>query len=339
MKKGITIVGSLILDKHYRVDAFPSESTLSTIQLGNEYIGGAGNLILDLAKIDSEFQIKTCGMIGSGPNGDTILEGLKAYPNINTDGIVYGDNTSITLVIDAQNNKSRTFFYYPGASDEFSIDDINWDLIDSDIFQLEYLLLLKKIDAIDKEYGTIAARILCEAKKRGFLTSVDMVSEKGPRASALVPFALKYTDFCTINEIEAQEITGQEIIVEGNISTLKIISALKILKKMGVSKWVIIHNSKYSIGLDCETNEIYKVPSLNIPKDIIIGTTGAGDAFCSGVLYSVYQGKNILDAMKFASATAGCSLFAYDGSSSMCDYKSIIKLYDKYKYEVEYEKI
>lgn len=339
MKKGITIVGSLILDKHYRVDTFPSESTLSTIQLGDEYIGGAGNLILDLAKIDSEFKIKTCGMIGSGPNGEKILQELKSYSNINTEGLVYGANTSITLVIDSEKNKSRTFFYYPGASDEFSIDNINWNLIDSDIFQLEYLLLLKKIDARDKEYGTVAARILCEAKKRGFLTSVDMVSEKGPRASDLVPYALKYTDFCTINEIEAQEITRQEIIVEGKINTSKIISALKIIQKMGVSKWVIIHNSEYSIGLDCETNEIYKVPSLNIPKDIIIGTTGAGDAFCSGVLYSIYQEKSILDAMKFASATAGCSLFAYDGSSSMCEYESIMKLYEKYKFEVEYEKI
>ena len=340
MKKGISVVGSLILDKHYFVDSFPSESALSNIKyLGDEFVGGSGNLILDLAKIDKDCSIKACGMIGEGANGDRILEEFSNYPNIDSQGIVYGANTSMTLVINSLANKSRSFFYYPGASDEFTISDIDWDAIDSDIFQLEYLLLLKKIDERDEEFGTVAARILSEAKKRGFLTSIDIVSEKGPRAATLVPYALKYTDYCTINEIEAQEITGQEIMIEGKINSINMISALKILQKMGVAKWVIIHSALYSMGLDCETNEIYKVPSLNIPKEIIVGTTGAGDAFCAGVLYCVYKEKTLIEALKFASATAGASLFACDGSSSMKDYKGVMEIYDKYKFEVEYEKI
>lgn len=339
MKKGITVAGSLILDKHFSMNSFPEKSTLSTIDIGEVSVGGCGNLILDLAKLDDLLPIKVCGMIGDGNDGKKILDTFDNYPNIDTTTVVKKFNTSITLVMDAEDDKSRTFFYYPGSSDKFSYDDICWGKINSDIFQLEYLLLLGKMDALDDEYGTVAAKTLHEAKSRGCLTSVDVVSEKGPRAAKLVPYSLKYTDYCTINEIEAQEITGIKIIENGEIDDLKILEALKVLKNMGVSTWVIIHNSKNCFGLDCKTDEIYKVASIDIPRDLIVGTTGAGDAFCSGILYSLYNSKPILEALKFASATAGCSLFAKDGSSGLCDFKNVWKIYEKYKNEVEYEKI
>ena len=47
---------------------------------------------------------------------------------------------------------------------------IDWDSLEGDIFQLEYLLLTKGIDAPDDEYGTHAARILAQARRRGMKT-------------------------------------------------------------------------------------------------------------------------------------------------------------------------
>ena len=199
--------------------------------------------------------------------------------------------------------------------------------MDADIFQLEYLLLLDKLDAKDEEYGTVAAHVLHEAQKRGFITSIDTVSEKSNRPRDLIPFALKYTNICCINEREIAAITGFGVIDnDAVINEEEMILAMQKLKDYGVSFWVVVHCKKCAYGLDCRTNDMYKTTSFEIPKNQIKGTTGAGDAFCAGLIYAFYQGKALQDAMIFASMVAGSSLFAkngYDGVSSVDQIKAI----------------
>lgn len=340
MKKGIAIVGSIVLDQHYSTDYFPLKNTLTTVQKGEESLGGTGNLIIDLAKIDSSLPIKVCGKIGKDANGDKVIDSLNQYENIETKAIVKNSLTSTTIVVDAKNDKSRTFFYSPGTNDEFSFEDINWELLYADIFQLEYLLLLKKIDSEDKKYGTVAAKILSTAKTKGFKTSIDMVSEISERANKLIPFALKYTDYCTINEIEAEQTTKIKITENNSINDNMVKKALFKLKEMGVSTWVIIHCSKACYGLDCKTNKIIKMLSLDIPRNQIKGTTGAGDAFCSGILYSIYKNKTLLESLRFASATAACSLFEENGTDGLRKSKDVWDLYNEYVKEGnDYEEI
>ena len=63
----------------------------------------------------------------------------------------------MTLVMNAKDTKQRTFFFVPGASDVFDETKIHWENINSRIFHLEYLLLMKKVDAKDAEFGTTGA--------------------------------------------------------------------------------------------------------------------------------------------------------------------------------------
>ena len=66
---------------------------------------------------------------------------------------------------------------------------------------------MKKVDELDGDFGTHAAKILNVAKERGMITSIDMVSEQSERVKSVVIPALKYTDICCINESEAEAIT------------------------------------------------------------------------------------------------------------------------------------
>jgi sugar/nucleoside kinase (ribokinase family) len=47
-----------------------------------------------------------------------------------------------------------------------------------------------------------------------------------------------------------------------------------------------------------------------VPKDYIVGTVGAGDAFCAGMLYSFLNGYDVLKGMQLASCSAVCNLSA-----------------------------
>ena len=47
--------------------------------------------------------------------------------------------------------------------------------------------------------------------------------------------------------------------------------------------------------------------SLALPEGYIKGTVGAGDAFCSGVLYGAWRGMDLAEAIELGTAAAACS--------------------------------
>lgn len=329
-KKGITVAGSLIGDVFYEIDTYPKEGYLTNVRSSSLNPGGSGNMILDLAKMDKDLTVKVCAIVGEDSRGEDLLQILGKYPNIDTKNITVEGNSSVTIVMNAKDTKQRTFFFVPEASDIFDEPYINWDTIDTKIFQLEYLLLMKQIDSPDSEFGTKGARILCEAQKRGMITSIDVVSEQSDRAKGIVTAALRYTDICCINECEAEAVTGINLTGEGALTKENALKAIEYLRNLGVSKWIVIHAPKLAYGFNCETEDFVELPSLNLPKDYIKGTTGAGDAFCSGILYGAHEDCSLRDAMRYARASAACSLSENNGTDGMRSIEEIMLLEEKF---------
>lgn len=324
-RNGICVAGSLIADRFYEVDSYPREGFLSTVRSSAMHIGGSGNLILDLAKLDDTLPVKVCAVVGEDESGEALMEVLGRYGNIDTADIVKEGESSVTLVMNAMDTKQRTFFFVSGAADLFDGTKVHWENISSKIFHLEYLLLMKKVDAWDPEYGTHGARILARAKEEGMITSIDMVSEQSDRVKSVVRPALKYTDICCINEVEAGAITDIEILSRESAER-----ALRELHRLGVSKWAVIHSSKHSYGYDVVHDKVVCVDSLKLPMDFIRGTTGAGDAFCSGILYGAHEGEDLESSMKFAIACAACSLSESNGTDGMRSRNEVLALLQKY---------
>lgn len=329
-KKGITVAGSLIADIFYEIDTYPNQGFLTMVRSTSHSIGGSGNIILDLAKLDENLKVKVCAIVGRDAGGRNIMSVLSQYPNIDTTNVTTEENSSVTLVMNAADTKQRTFFFVPEASDHFSEKYINWDTLDTKIFQLEYLLLMKKVDAYDDEYGTHAARILHEAKKRGMITSIDVVTEQSDRAKSIVKAALKYTDICCINESEAEAVTEIEVSENGEVKQDKVFEAIEKIQALGVSKWIVVHAPQCAFGLDCETNTFFTVPSLNLPEGYIKGSTGAGDAYCSGILYGAHEDMPLKSAMELARACAACSLSENNGTDGMRSYDQTMLLGETY---------
>ena len=333
IKKGITVAGSLIADMFYELDTYPNEGFLSTVRGSSFNIGGSGNLIIDLAKLDKELTVKVCSIVGNDSRGKDLLNCLGNYPNINTENITVEGESSVTMVMNANDTKQRTFFFVPGASDVFCEDYINWDNINTKIFHLEYLLLMKKVDSPDGEFGTHGAKILKEARKRGMVTSIDVVSEQSDRAKNIVTAALKYTDICCINESEAEAVTGVSLLENGEFSAENVLFAVKKIKELGVSKWIVIHAPKCGFGYDCEKDELVRVESLKLPDGYIKGSTGAGDAYCSGILYGFHQEFDVRESMELARACAACSLSENNGTDGMRSVEETLELGARYSIE------
>lgn len=326
--KGITVAGTLICDNYYMVDTYPKQGHLTNIRGVERGVGGIGNLIMDLAKLDENLSLKVSAVVGTGSNGRFVLNTLKTLPNINIDNVTTEGSTSMTIAMEANDNKQRTFFYLPAASDIYDESYIDWDKVEADIFHLEYLLLLKKVDEEDPVYGTHGAKILHDAKKRGMKTSIDIVSEENfERMRKVVRPALKYTDYCIINEVEAEGITEISLTANETLLEQNVPRALEELERLGVSEWAVIHSPPCSFGLDVRTKEIKSVSSLKLPEGYIKSTTGAGDAFCSGVLYSAYKGFGLEHALQLGTGCAACSLSDIGGWAGLRPYKDVMKEY------------
>ena len=332
MRKGICCAGNMIVDITYPIETWPKQNELTHITEGiqNSTGGSVCNTITDLAKLAPDMPLVASGFAGFDAEGDYMLEQLQQYPNIDLSQVMRNGRTSFTVVMSNNQTKERTFFQHAGANAHYCEDHIDLDKLNVNIFHIGYILLLPALDAPDDEYGTKMARLLHKAQQAGMKTSIDVVSETGDRFVKLVTPALKYADYCVINELEAQQTTGVLLRDEnGILHTENMPKALEKLKELGVSTWAVIHCPEVGCGID-ENGQYWEVPSLKLPKGWIKGTVGAGDAFCAGILYAAETGMNMEQALKMGACAAAASLREVNASDGVKTAEEVLKLYEQY---------
>ena len=302
MKSGIAVAGSILVDSINEISAYPQAGDLTKIKRVQKSVGGCvPNVAIDLKRIYPELTVKALGKIGVDENGEYVKEVLLES-GVDIENISVGkDKTSFTEVMSVTGGQ-RTFFTYPGASADFGVNDVPMSALNVKMLHLGYFLLLDKIDNEDGEL------LLKKAKEKGVKTSIDLVSENSDRYKLVLP-CLKYVDNLIINEVEAGALTG---IAPKRENLIKIAEKLK---EYGVLERVIIHTPE--VGVCVSENGVELVPAYDLPENFIVGTTGAGDAFCAGALLGIYQGKTDKEILEFASAAAVAALSKADATSGL----------------------
>ena len=311
MKSGIAVAGSILVDKINEISAYPKSGELTQIKSVQKSVGGCvPNVAIDLKRICPEMTVKAVGKIGDDENGAYVTDVFKAN-GVDVENITFGkDATSFTEVMSITGGQ-RTFFTYAGASAEFGVNDVPMSALNVKMLHLGYFLLLDKIDKGD------GIKLLKAAKENGVDTSIDLVSENSDRYSLVLP-CLPYVDNLIINEVEAGALTGIAPTKEN------LVAIAQKLKAYGVTQRVIIHTTE--TGVCVSENGVEFVPAYDLPKNFIVGTTGAGDAFCAGALIAIYQNKTDKEILEFASAAAVAALSSADATSGLRTEKEINEL-------------
>lgn len=309
-RNGICLAGNMIVDVTYPVERWPGHGELTSILDGITRTAGGlvCNVAFDLAHLAPSVPLRVVGVVGNDADGDLLVDTMRSCPNMDTSGICREGMTSFSTVISDAETKQRTFFQYRGANARFDESKIDWDRIDSEILHVGYILLLDALDAPDADYGTKMARLLCHARQHGLKTSIDVVSEASDRLRRLVAPAMRYTDYCIINELEAQQTTGVVLRdADGMLYPEHMHAALDAMFALGVSTWAVIHCPEGGWGRDSEGNYVEE-RSICLPKGFIQGKVGAGDAFCSGVLLAAQQKQSLAAGIHLGSAAAVMSM-------------------------------
>ncbi|EFE2412437.1 carbohydrate kinase family protein [Escherichia coli] len=321
-RKGIIAAGNMLVDHVHQIIQWPERGWLAEITHSERSTGGAPlNVLLTLAKMRTGLPLQAVGLIGQDSDGDYIMAMLEQY-HVNRQHVQRTTfaPTSMSQVMTDPSGQ-RTFFHSPGANR--LLDLPAFDQLDNTmkIFHLGYLLLLDSLDMPDDVYGTRSARLLAQMRDTGFETSLDLVSRKGdPRYQPLVLPALRHLDYLVINELEAGEFSGLEIrLPNGEPHIAHIAAAARELLDAGVRQRVVIHYPEGAWGETPEQGGVW-IPSQKLEQREIIGSVGAGDAFCAGFLYGCNERWTLTESIKLAHACARASLLcanAIDGAKTL----------------------
>jgi sugar/nucleoside kinase (ribokinase family) len=310
-RSGVLAGGNWIIDQVKLIDVYPQREQLANIRSKTAYgTGGAPyNVLIDLAKIGARFPLAAAGLVGKDAFGNQILADCKKN-KIDTKFLKASANadTSYTDVMTEQSGGRRTFFHYRGANAQWRGDDLDFSKTKAKVFHLGYLLLLDALDEADAKFGTKAARLLASAQEAGLKTSVDVVSEDSDRFAKVVTPALKFCDYCILNEIEAGKTAGFKIRqADGTLDTVALRHAAGALLQMGVKEVVVIHFPEGAFARTRKGDDVWQ-SSLKLADKHIAGTAGAGDAFCAGVLYGLHEGWELDQCLQTAVCLAAASL-------------------------------
>ena len=319
MKNSIVFCGNIITDQVKMIPRWPDKGMLVPISSVRRSVGGlVSNTAVDFKALDPEVAVKAVGKVGTDDNGDFAVKFLESKGIDCSMVWRTGERpTSFTDVMTVETTGERTFFNLHGADSTLVPDDIDVAKLDCDIFHFGYLLLLDGMDAPDDEYGTKAARLLANVQAAGIRTSVDIVSEQSDRFARIVRPALRYCDYCIINEIEGSLATGKKS------DDLK--GVCEGLFGLGVKERVVVHCPEVGVTMD-KAGDFVRIGSLKLPQGWIKGSVGAGDAFCAGALYALLKGMDPESLLRLGSCTAAMNLAVTDAVSGAKSYAETMAL-------------
>ena len=262
--------GALNVDKLYSVENIASNDEESFIKGETDTPGGsAANTMVGLSRLGCSTSI--IGKIAEDDEGDLIEYNL-AINGIYTNNLIYSETGATGKCMGfVDSNGERCLYIDPGVNDEIKLDEINplnimrckimhYTSFVGDSFntQIELLDLLNKECILSFDPGMLYVQ-------KGF--------------DELKPI-LDRTDILLINESELR------LLCNNNESSLKEL-AIGFLD-MGIETVVIKQGSKGVFAMN--NNEACEVESY---KCDVVDTTGAGDSFNSGFLYSYLKGYDL----------------------------------------------
>ena len=334
VRSGLLAGGNWIIDQVKLIDVYPPPEQLANIRRQAQGTGGAPyNVLVDLARLGVSLPLFAAGLVGRDALGQLILDDCRKH---RIDGRFLRATaeapTSYTDVMTEIEGGRRTFFHHRGANALWDGADLEFNKVKARIFHLGYLLLLDALDAPDKRFGTRAAALLAAAQESGLKTSVDVVSEESERYAAVVAPALKYVDYCIVNEIEAGKTTGFRVREpDGRLDTVALRHAAGALLQMGVRELVVIHFPEGGFARTRKGEDHWQ-SSVNLPAKWIGGSAGAGDAFCAGVLLGLHEGWDLARCLSTAVCVAAASLSHPTCTGGIKPLKATLELSRKFRF-------
>ena len=300
----IVVFGSFVQDLSFRVPKLPVKGeTLkaSTFKTGP---GGKGsNQAIAAKRAGAEVIMVT--KVGKDVFGDMAINTYKEE-NMTTDFFFQDEEhaTAVASILVDENTGDNQIAVAMGAGANFILDEV--EQARESIENADILLVQLEVNLEATE------RAIDIAHKKG----VKIILNPAP-AQPLSDELLGKIDILTPNETEASILCGG-IQVESIEDARK---AAKYLLDKGVANVIVTLGEKGALLVNAELDEV--IASLKVD---VIDTTGAGDAYNGGLAAALAEGKNLLEAARFANVAGALSVTKIGTAPAMPYRKDIDKL-------------
>lgn len=262
--------GALNVDRLYSVDKIVSHDEESFITSETDTSGGsAANTIVGLARLGCSTSI--IGKIAEDDEGDLIEYNL-AVNGVYTNNLIYSESGSTGKCIGfVDKNGERCLYISPGVNDDIKIGEIN-------PLNIMRCKIMHYTSFVGDSFNTQIE--LLEKLSKETLLSFDpgmLYVEKG--FDELKPI-LERTDILLINESELR------LLCNNDYDDLKELTLG--LLDLGIDTVVVKQGSKGVFAIN-NSQECF----VEAYECEVVDTTGAGDSFNSGFLYSFLKGYDL----------------------------------------------
>ena len=275
MKK-ICVIGSLNMDLVVNVDEMPKKGQTLIGSKFKEIPGGKGaNQAVAASRLGGD--VYMIGKVGNDGFGQSLLKQLKA-DKIKTDYVQIEEGPSGVALITVDKNAENSIVVSPGANFKLEESDIDKCIDGIKESEIVVIQLETPIDTI--KYA------LEKSKELGKFTILNPAP-----AVKLSDDIIKNVDLLTPNETELEILSGVKIENEDDIK-----KAANVMIQKGVKQLIVTLGSKGSLYLDKDNvkfKKSYKVEAID--------TTAAGDSYTGALAVAFSKGKDIDEAMDFAS--------------------------------------
>ena len=281
-----------------------------------------------LKKLGVPFSVSAIGLIGDDDDGKQLLKICDAHGIERSELISRRDiSTSFTFVMNAKDSGKRTFFYSPGAHAAQTPDDFNFSNSTARIVHLGMPGIHEKLDTAWKDEVSGWVAVIKKARAAGLKPNIELVSIEPEKIRAAALPLLSHLDTLIVNDYEAGALAEVETIKNGVTDALACRRAAEILMERSKLSLAAIHFPIGGVVL-ARNGDVVEHTSVNVPKSVIIGSNGAGDAFAAGILFGHHEGWPLLQSLKLAHASAAASMRHESTTGSIVNWQECLRLAD-----------
>ena len=284
--------GSCNIDLVYSLDHIVRVGETETTAKMETFPGGKG-LNQSIALARAGMQVYHAGCVGS--DGEMLLELLKSS-GVDVSHVARVDSKNGHAVIQVSAKGENSIFLYPGSNEMVTCEMV--DEVLSHFAAGDFLLLQNEISNVDYLVKRAYERGMC------IIFNPSPINEKIAR----IDFGM--LSYLILNEVEAQEIGGQESPEENLLALRKAYPHLRVVLTLGEE------GSVYA-----DSNTELRQAAFCVQA---VDTTAAGDTFTGYFASEISKGSPLAVALRMASAAAALAVSRKGAAPSIPYYDEVV---------------